>query len=209
VNFIFPELTSPTVHKCISLRTKKLCNSDLWYLPAAKKAITVSCASDFGKMPHRGAPTAAELARDKARKQVQNLFDKFKVPGGHIGVYGGYLLLFDGPSFFDDNDLTSLQVKLLPFDVSNTAIPNSAPSFFKPWPVSKLENHPVDDKAMKGDGLEALEIGKPIPGPPNRLDSAREIEEFIDGHFFHVPRAKLGPGFFETLSDHSRWCLVS
>ena len=31
-------------------------------------------------MPRKKAPTAAELARDKARKQVQNLFDQFKDP---------------------------------------------------------------------------------------------------------------------------------
>jgi hypothetical protein len=157
-------------------------------------------------MPRR---RAAEVARDKARKQVQNLFDKFKDPVRRNGVYGGYLLQIDGPSFFDDNDLTRLQVKLLPFDVSNTATPNSAPSFFKPWSVSKLKDHPVDVEAMKGDGLEALEIGDPIPGPSNPLSPARQIEDFIDGHYFHVPRANLGPGFFETLSDHSRWRSVS
>ena len=153
-------------------------------------------------MPRR---TKAQLTRDKARKQVQNLFDKFKDPVRHIGVYGEYLLQLDGPSFFDDNDLTRLQVKLLPFDVSNTAIPNSAPSFFKPWPVSKLKDHPVDVKAMEGDGLEALEIDD----PSYSSDSARDVESFINGQYFHVPRANLGPGFFETLSDHSRWRLVS
>ena len=157
-------------------------------------------------MPRR---RAAELARDKARKQVQNLFDEFKDPVRYIGVYGGYLLQIDGPSFFDDNDLTRLQVKLLPFDVSNTAIPNLAPSFFKPCPVSILKDHPVDVKAMEGDGLEALKIGDPIRGPSNHLRSARQIEDFIDGQYFHVPRANLGPGFFETLSDHSRWRPVS
>jgi hypothetical protein len=157
-------------------------------------------------MPRR---KAAELARDKARKQVQNLFDKFKDPDRRSGVYGGYLLQIDGPPFFSDNDLTRLQVKLLSFDVSNTAISNSASPFFKPWPVSKLENHPVDVGAMKGDGLEALKIGDPIPGPSNPLSPARQVEDFIDGQYFHVPRANLGPGFFETLSDHSRWCPVS
>jgi hypothetical protein len=157
-------------------------------------------------MPRR---KAAELARDKARKQVQNLFDKFKDPDRRNGVYGGYLLQINGPSFFDDNDLTRLQVKLLQFDVSNTATPNSTPSFFKPWPVSKLEDHPVDVKAMKGDGLEALEIGDPIGSHSNCLDWARQVEEFIDGQYFHVPRANLGRGLFETLSDHSRWCRVS
>jgi hypothetical protein len=195
INFVFPELTSLTVHKvCISLRTKKLCNSDLWYL---------SCASDFGKMPRR---RAAELARDKARKQVQNLFDKFKDPDS---VYGGYLLKIDGTSPFDDKELTSLHVKLLPFDVSDKPTSNFAPSFFKPWSVSKLEDHPVDAKAMKGDGLEALEIGDPIPSPSNSLSPARQVEDFIDGQYFHVPRANLGRGLFETLSDHSRWCPVS
>ena len=87
-------------------------------------------------MPRR---TKAQLARDKARKQVQNLFDKFRDPDGHVTGYSGYLLL-DGPAYFDDNYLTHHQVKLLPFDVSDTAIPNSAPSFFKPWPVSKLKD---------------------------------------------------------------------
>ena len=157
-------------------------------------------------MPRR---KAAELARDKARKQVQNLFDQFKDPVRRICVYGGYLLQIDGPAFFDDNDLTRLQIKLLPFDVSSTAIPNSAPSFFKPWSVSKLKDHPVDVKAMEGDGLESLVIGDPIPGPSTRLNSARQIEDFIDGQYFHVPRANLGRGPFETLSDHSRWCPVS
>ena len=162
-------------------------------------------------MPRR---TRVQLARDKARKQVQNLFDKFKDPVRHLTVYGGYLLLFDGPTFLDDNDLTRLQVKLLPFDVSDTAIPNSAPSFFKPWPVSKLEDHPVDEKAMEGDGLEALEIGNPeignpFPNPSNPMSSARDVEEFIDGQYYHVPRANLGPGSFETLCDHSRWHRVS
>lgn len=167
-------------------------------------------------MPRR---KAAELARDKARKQVQNLFDQFKDPVRCINVYGGYLLQIAGPAFFDDNDLTRLQVKLLPFDVSNTATPNSAPLFFKPWSVSKLEEHPVDVKAMEGDGLEALKIGDAIPddaisddtipGDSNPLDSAREIEVFIDGQYFHVPRANLGPGFFKRLCDHSRWRPVS
>jgi hypothetical protein len=156
-------------------------------------------------MPRR---KATELARDKARKQVQNLFDEFKDPK-HNGAYGGYLLKLDGPHFIEHNDPILLQVELQPFDVSNTATSNSAPSFFKPWPVSKLEHHPVDVKAMKGEGLEALEIGDIIPGLSNPMDSAREVEEFIDGQYFHVPRTNLGPGFFETLSDHSRWCRVS
>jgi hypothetical protein len=162
-------------------------------------------------MPRR---SAAERARDKARKQVHDLFDKFKDPVRHSRVYGGYLIQLDGPSFFDNNDLARLKVKLLPFHVSNTAIPKSAPSFFKPWPVSKLKDHPVDVKAMEGEELEALEIGDPIPEPSDPLDSdpldsARQIEEFIDWQYFHVPRANLGPGFFETLSDHSQWRLVS
>jgi len=160
-------------------------------------------------MPRRRAPTAAELARDKTRKQVQNLFDKFKIPVGHHVVYGGYRLQLDGPSFFDDNDLTRLQVKLLPFDVSDTATPNSAPSFFKPWPVSKLKDHPVDVKAMEGDGLEALKIDDPFPGDSDPLASARDIEVFINGQYHHVPRANLGPGLFETLRNHSRWRCVS
>src|SRR6202007_2741089 len=136
---------------------------------------------DFGKMPRR---KAAELARDKARKQVQNLFDQFKDPVRAINVYGGYLLQIDGPAFFDDNDLTRLQVKLLPFDVSDTAIPKSAPSFFKPWSLSKLAKHPVDIEAMEGDGLESLKIGYDIPvvdipgyDIPDKipLDSARDV----------------------------------
>jgi hypothetical protein len=86
-------------------------------------------------MPHR---TRAELSRDKAKKLVQNLFDEFKDPIRPLTVYGGYLLQLNGPPYFDDNDLTRLQVKLLPFDVSDTAIPNSAPSFFKPWPSGSL-----------------------------------------------------------------------
>ena len=45
------------------------------------------------------------------------------------------------------------------------SIPHSAPSFFKPWPVSKLEDHPVDVKAMEGDGLEALEVDDPPFAP--------------------------------------------
>ena len=97
-------------------------------------------------MPRR---TRAEVARDKARKLVQNLFDKYKNPARRT-VYGGYVLELDGPSFFDDNDLTSLQVKLLPFDVSDEGIPNSTPSFFKPWPVNILKDHPVDVEAMEG-----------------------------------------------------------
>jgi hypothetical protein len=157
-------------------------------------------------MPRR---TRAQLACDKARKQVQNLFDKFKDPVRHLTVYGGYLLQFDGQTFLDDNDLTRLQVKLLPFDVSDTAIPNSAPSFFKPWPVSKLEGHPVDVKAMEGDGLEALEIGNPFPNPSDPIYSARNIQEFIDGQYYHVPRANLGPDSFERLCDHSKWHRVS
>ena len=118
-------------------------------------------------MPRR---TKAQLARDKARKQVQNLFDKFRDPDGHLTGHSGYLLL-DGPAYFDDNCLTH-QVKLLPFDVSDTAIPNSAPSFSKPWPVSKLRDHPVDVKAMGGEDLESLEIDNPFPDPSNPLDSA-------------------------------------
>jgi hypothetical protein len=160
-------------------------------------------------MPRRKAPTAAELPRDKARKQVQNLFDEFKDPDRHNGGYGGYVLKLDGPSFFNDNDPILRQVKLLPFDVNNTAIPNSEPSFFEPWSVSKLEGHPVDLKAMEGDGLEALEMDGPFPSLSNPLHSARDVEEFINGQYYHVPRANLGPGFFETLSDHSTWRLVS
>ena len=161
-------------------------------------------------MPRR---KAAELARDKARKQVQNLFNQFKDPDRR-DVYGGYLLLINEPPFLDDDELTRLQVKLLPFDVSDTAIPNSTPSFFKPWSVSELKHHPVDVDAMEGDGLESLKIGDAIsddtiPGDSNPLDSAREIEVFIDGQYFHVPRANLGPGFFERLCDHSRWRPVS
>jgi hypothetical protein len=97
-------------------------------------------------MPRR---TKAQLARDKARKLVQNLFNEFKVPVTNLTGYGAYLLL-DGPAYFDDNYLTHHPVKLLPFYVSDTAILNSAPSFFKPWPVSKLKDHPVDVEAMGG-----------------------------------------------------------
>jgi hypothetical protein len=179
-----------------------------------------SCAPGFGKMPRR---TKAELARDKARKQVQNLFDKFKEPIGYTNVYGGYQLQFDGPTFLNDDDLTRLQVKLLPSDVGDTAIPNSAPSFFTPWSVRKLKDHPVDVKAMKGDGLEALEVGEPftdaselftgaselLTGPSNPLHSPRNVHEFIKGQYYHVPRANLGPNVFETLSHHSRWQRVS
>jgi len=154
-------------------------------------------------MPRR---TKAQLARDKARKLVQNLYDEFKVT--NLRGYGAYLLL-DGPAYFDDNYLTHHPVKLLLFDVSDTAILNSAPSFFKPWPVSKLKDHPVDVKAMGGEGFESLEIDDPVPGPSSPLVSARDVEKFIDGQYFHVPRANLGPGFFETLSDHSRWRPVS
>jgi hypothetical protein len=206
---MFPELTSPTVHKaalaCVP-RSSATPTSDRSCYQRPKRAITVSCASDFGKMPRR---TRAELARDKARKLVQNLFDKFKDPVRHPTVYSGYLLQLDGPPFFDDNDLTRLQIKLLPFDVSDTAIPNSAPSFFKPWPVSELKDHPVDVKAMGGEDLEALEIDNPFSDPSNPLDSARDVEQFIDGQYFHVPRANLNPGFPETLSHHSNWRLVS
>ena len=153
--------------------------------------------------------TKAQLARDKARKHVQNLFDKFKDPDRYPTVYGGYLLQLNGPPYFDDNDLTRHQVKLLPFDVSDTAIPNSAPSFFKPWPVSRLEDHPVDVKAMGGEDLESLEIEAPFPGPSYPLESARDVEKFIDGQYFHVPRANLDPGIFETLSRHSKWHPIS
>jgi hypothetical protein len=157
-------------------------------------------------MPRR---TKAELARDKARKQVQNLFDQFKEPIRYTSVHGGYLLQFDGSTFLNDDDLTRLQVKLLQFDVGDPAIPNSPPSFFTPWPVSKLKDHPVDVKAMKGDGLEALEVGEPFTGPSNPLDSARDVQEFIDGQYYHVPRANLGPGVFGALSHHSRWQRIS
>jgi hypothetical protein len=149
--------------------------------------------------------TKAQLARDKARKHVQNLFDKFKDPDSHPTVYGGYLLRVNGLPYFDDNDLTRHQVKLLPFDVSDTAIPNSAFSFFKPWPVRKLKDHPVDIKAMEGDGLEALEIDD----PSYSSDSARDVESFITEQYFHVPRANLGPDSFETLCDHSKWRCIS
>ena len=136
------------------------------------------------------------------------MFDKFIDHDGHLTGRSGYLLL-DGPAYFDDDYLTHHQVKLLPFDVSDTAIPNSAPSFFKPWPVSKLNDHPVDVEAMGGEDLESLEIDDPFPNPPHPLDSARDVEEFINGQYFHIPRANLGPGKFETLSDHSEWCPVS
>jgi hypothetical protein len=149
--------------------------------------------------------TKAQLARDKARKHVQNLFDKFKGPDRYPTVYGGYLLQLNGPPYFDDNDLTRHQVKLLPFDVSDTAIPNSAPSFFKPWPVRKLKDHPVNVKAMEGDDLESLEIDD--PSYPS--DSARAVESFISWQYFHIPRANLGPESFERLCDHSKWCPIS
>jgi hypothetical protein len=186
------------------LPTKKLCNSNLWYLPdrsCCQRPKGYHCflaPLTLERCLVEGHYSSRTYLR-QGRKQVQNLFDKFKDPVRHNGVYGGYLLQINGPSFFDDNDLTRLQIKLLPFDVSNTAIPNSAPSFFKPWPVSKLKDHPVDVKAMEREGLEMLEIGDPFPGPSNPLDSAHEIQEFVSGH---VPRANLGPGFFETLCDH-------
>jgi hypothetical protein len=41
------------------------------------------------------------------------------------------------------------------------------------------------------------------------MDEARIVEEFIDGQYFHIPRANLGPGGFETLSRYSEWRLVS
>jgi hypothetical protein len=173
-------------------------------------------------MPRR---TKAQLARDKARKLVQNLYDEFKVT--NLRGYGAYLLL-DGPDYFDDNYLAHHPVKLLPFDISDTAILNSAPSFFEPWPISKLKDHPVDVEAMGGDGLESLEIDDPIPvntmggeyfellesddplpDPSSLSVSARDISKFITGQYFHVPRANLGPGSFETLYDHSKWCPIS
>jgi hypothetical protein len=170
-------------------------------------------------MPRR---TKAQLARDKARKVVQNLYDEFKVT--NLRGYGAYLLL-DGPDYFDDNYLAHHPVKLLPFDISDTAILNSAPSFFEPWPISKLKDHPVDIEALEGDGLEALEIDDPIPANtmggeyfellesddslPSLSVSARDISKFITGQYFHIPRANLGPGSFETLSHHSKWCPIS
>src|SRR4051794_40013203 len=108
-------------------------------------------------MPRR---PEAEISRDKARKLVQNLFDEFKDRTKPF-FGGGYMLQVNGPPYLDDNDLTRLQIKLLPFDVSDTATPNSAPSFFKPWPVSKLKDHPVDVEAMGGEDLESLEIDGP------------------------------------------------
>ena len=153
-------------------------------------------------MPRRKTPTAAKRACDKARKQVQNLFDTFKDPHAS-NSYGRYMLRVDGPPYFSDDDLARLHVKLLPFDVSGTS---SESSFFKPWSLSELETHPVDVDAMEGDGLEMLEIGS---GLSNDLDSAREISTFIDSQFFHVPRANLGPGSYETLSSYSKWCPVS
>jgi hypothetical protein len=158
-------------------------------------------------MPRRTKAQQAQIARDKARKQVQNLFDKFIDHDGHLTGHSGYLLL-DGTAYFDDDYLTSHQIKLVPFDVSDTAIPNSAPSFFKPWPVNKLKDHPVDVEAMGGEDLESLEIDDPFPKPSNPLYSARDVERFIDGQYFHIPRANLG-GTFETLSHHSEWHLVS
>src|SRR5271168_4012127 len=189
-------------------------------------------------MPRR---TKAQLTRDKARKLVQNLYDEFKVT--NLRGYGAYLLL-DGPDYFDDNYLAHHPVKLLPFNISDTAILNSAPSFFEPWPISKLKDHPVDIEALGGDGLEALEIDDPIPAntmggeyfelleiddpiPANTMGgeyfellesddslpslsvSARDISKFITGQYFHIPRANLGPGSFETLSHHSKWCPIS
>ena len=62
---------------------------------------------------------------------------------------------------------------------------------------------------MGGKDLESLEISNPFPDPSDPLDSARDVEEFIDGQYFHIPRANLGPGNFETLSRHSEWRLVS
>lgn len=158
-------------------------------------------------MPRKKAPTAAGIARDKARKQVQNLFDQFKDPLERTSD-GRYLLKLDGPPFFDEDDLIRLQVKLLSFDVDDATISNSEPSFFKPWSDSELEDHPVDIDAVEEDGLEDLEIGAPIHGPSNSLASARQIRVFINGQYFHVPRANFGRGSFETLSHHSKWCRV-
>jgi hypothetical protein len=157
-------------------------------------------------MPRRKAPLSPKLAREKARKQVQTVFDKFKYP-----VRGGYMLQLEGLSFFNDDDLACLQVKLLPFDVSGTAIPNSAPSFFKPWSSSELAKHLVDVTAIGEDGLEMLEIGEmleiddPIHGPSYSRQSALQILRFTVAQFAQVPRANLGPGSYETLGDHSKW----
>jgi hypothetical protein len=222
-NKLHPDLTSSTVHKAALACVPKSSATPTsgTYLIARPKRLSLFSCADFGKMPRR---TKAQLARDKARKLVQYLFSEFKVPVTNLTGCGAYLLL-DGPAYFDDNYLTHHPVKLLPFDVSDTAILNSAPSFFKPWPVSKLKDHPVDVKAMGGEGFELLEIDDPVdvntmggevfesldiddlvPGP---LVSARDVEKFIDGQYFHVPRANLGPGTFETLSRHSKWCLIS
>lgn len=57
-------------------------------------------------------------------------------------------------------------------------MPNSEPSFFKPWSF-KLTDHPVDADAMKGDSLEALDIGDPIHSNSNPVASERQIRLFI------------------------------
>jgi hypothetical protein len=74
-------------------------------------------------MPRRTKAQQAQQAHDKARKLVQNLYNEFKVPVTNLTGYGAYLLL-DRPAYFDDDYLS--------FDVSDTAILNSAPSFFEP-----------------------------------------------------------------------------
>jgi hypothetical protein len=65
---------------------------------------------------------------------------------------------------------------------------------------------PVDVNTMGGEVFESLGIDDPVPGPSSPLVSARGVEKFIDGQYFHVPRANLGP---ETLSRHSKWCPIS
>jgi hypothetical protein len=68
---------------------------------------------------------------------------------------------------------------------------------------------PVDVNTMGGEVFELLENDDPVPGPSSPLVSARDVEKFIDGQYFHVPRANLGPGIFETLSRHSKWYPIS
>ena len=127
-NKLHLDLTSSTVHKaasaCVlrSFATSTFGTCLIALVASGRKGYHCFLALTLQrKMPRR---TKAQLARDKARKQVQNLFDKFRDPDGHLTGYSGHLLL-DGPAYFDDNYLTHHQVKLLPFDVSDTAIPNS------------------------------------------------------------------------------------
>jgi hypothetical protein len=62
---------------------------------------------------------------------------------------------------------------------------------------------------MGGEDLKSLEIDNPFLTLQILWTWSLGVEEFIDGQYFHIPRANLGPGTFETLSHHSEWRLVS